>query len=323
MIANKRFDPFLYLSVLLTKDLTPFCIISLVYKVPFPGITADTLIFVLQKGKSDEKTELNVSEYGRPVIRRAHAELLRHPNYAFEYFENLEIMRLVAKLDSWAGGKPLKTICDSTSGFGGKSHLIQQIPTFKGESIGRYELRKQYWFEFRKENITGRTTDRTKLGSSPKILIRKTGDRLIATYDETGIFPEQSLYFLFENRTETDFKFLLGILNSRLLTTYYRAKSLTNRRSIAQVKKVDLDLLPVPTMNLSKVQDKDHHDKMINLVDRMLARHKQLAAAKNPNDKTRLQREIDATDHQIDQLVNALYGLTEGEIKIVEDSATK
>lgn len=55
----------------------------------------------------------------------------------------------------------------------------------------------------------------------------------------------------------------------------------------------------------------------------MLDLHKRLAAAKNPNDKTRLQREIEATDPQIDQLVYELYGLTEEGIRIVMGSATK
>lgn len=50
----------------------------------------------------------------------------------------------------------------------------------------------------------------------------------------------------------------------------------------------------------------------------MLELHKKLGAAKAPNEKTRLQREIDATDGQIDKLVYELYGLTEEEIKIVE-----
>jgi len=45
--------------------------------------------------------------------------------------------------------------------------------------------------------------------------------------------------------------------------------------------------------------------------------------AKNPNDKTRLEREIEATDRQIDQLVYELYGLTEEEIKIVEEAVAK
>ena len=35
-------------------------------------------------------------------------------------------------------------------------------------------------------------------------------------------------------------------------------------------------------------------------------------------EKTLIQRQIDATDKQIDQLVYDLYGLTEKEIKIVE-----
>jgi hypothetical protein len=43
-----------------------------------------------------------------------------------------------------------------------------------------------------------------------------------------------------------------------------------------------------------------------------------LAAAKTPDEKTRTQRQIDATDHQIDQLVYELYGLTEKEIQIVD-----
>jgi len=38
------------------------------------------------------------------------------------------------------------------------------------------------------------------------------------------------------------------------------------------------------------------------------------SAAKNPEQKTRLQREIESTDRQIDQLVYELYGLTEGGI---------
>ncbi|MCH8020398.1 hypothetical protein IH785_11100 [candidate division KSB1 bacterium] len=58
---------------------------------------------------------------------------------------------------------------------------------------------------------------------------------------------------------------------------------------------------------------------MVTLVERMLALHKQLAGAKTPQAKTVLQRQIEATDRQIDRLVFELYDLTEGEIKIVEE----
>ena len=49
----------------------------------------------------------------------------------------------------------------------------------------------------------------------------------------------------------------------------------------------------------------------------------ELGNTMNPNDKTRLEREIETTDRQIDQLVYELYGLTEEEIKVVEDEMGK
>ena len=57
---------------------------------------------------------------------------------------------------------------------------------------------------------------------------------------------------------------------------------------------------------------------MVALVERVLSLHRQLAEARTPTAKTMLQRQIEATDQQIDQLVYELYGLTEEEIKVVE-----
>ncbi|MBM3189596.1 MAG: hypothetical protein FJZ90_12835 [Chloroflexi bacterium] len=57
---------------------------------------------------------------------------------------------------------------------------------------------------------------------------------------------------------------------------------------------------------------------MIALVERMLALHKELAAARTPHDKTLLQRQIEATDRQIDALVYELYDLTAEEIALVQ-----
>ncbi|MFA6471008.1 MAG: hypothetical protein WCU00_03120 [Candidatus Latescibacterota bacterium] len=50
----------------------------------------------------------------------------------------------------------------------------------------------------------------------------------------------------------------------------------------------------------------------------MLALNRQLADAQTAQDKTAIQRQIDATDSQIDRLVYELYRLTEEEIGIVE-----
>lgn len=64
--------------------------------------------------------------------------------------------------------------------------------------------------------------------------------------------------------------------------------------------------------------DKSHHDKIVSLVEQMLSLNKRLPSAKTDYEKTSLQRQIEATDKQIDKLVYELYGLTEEEIRIVE-----
>ncbi len=66
------------------------------------------------------------------------------------------------------------------------------------------------------------------------------------------------------------------------------------------------------------VSKKPRHDKMVSLVDQMLSLNKQLVRAKTDQEKTSLQRQIDATDKQIDRLVYELYELTEEEIRLVE-----
>jgi type II restriction/modification system DNA methylase subunit YeeA len=57
---------------------------------------------------------------------------------------------------------------------------------------------------------------------------------------------------------------------------------------------------------------------MISFVEQMLELHKKISKIKNPDEKTRIQRQIDSTDRQIDQLVYKLYDLTPEEIAIVE-----
>ena len=305
--------------------LTEASITKLHYKLPFPDITADTLVFSLQRTPPNKATEVEIVEYGKTPMRRKQSELLASNGHAFEYFENVGIMSLVGKLGANPSAKPLGEMFETTSGFGGKSELItesqtnlRQTRTMKGDSIAKYDIRKKYWFEFAPKNITGRTTDKTKLGARPKILLRKTGNSIIATYDDSGIFPEQSLYFLFNKKTDADFKFTLGLLNSRLMDVFFKAKCLTNKDSIAQVKKVDLDTLPIIGINLKNRADKSRHDKLVLLVDKMLGLMPKLRAATAESEKAVLQNAVTATDQQIDQLVYELYGLTADETKLVE-----
>ena len=174
-----------------------------------------------------------VSEFGLNPIKIPQKDFMESKEHEWLFFADPSQMVLANKIASMPTVIPLSNVCTITSGFGGKSELITEerknhrdIPTIKGDSIVRYFLRKQYWFEFNPKNITGRTTDKRKLGARPKILLRKTGGAMIATFDDSGIFPEQSLYFLFDFENGLSPLYVLGILNSQLMNWYYRTACL-------------------------------------------------------------------------------------------------
>ena len=107
---------------------------------------------------------------------------------------------------------------------------------------------------------------------------------------------------------------MLGVLNSSLFQWRFKITSTNNN-----VATNELNSLPFRIIDFTDASDKARHDRMVELVEAMLELHKKLPAAKTAHAKTLLQRQIDTTDKQIDQLVYELYGLTEDEIKIVEE----
>lgn len=151
---------------------------------------------------------------------------------------------------------------------------------------------------------------------NPKILMRQTSDIIRACYDENGYYCQNSLFIV--HSTDINLKFLLGLLNSKLLTFVYKLGNPQTGKIFAEIKPSVIKELPIRTIDFGNPADKRQHDKMVKLVERMLDLNKKIGAVKVPTEKERLQREINATDKQIDTLVYDLYGLTEEEIAIVE-----
>jgi hypothetical protein len=78
---------------------------------------------------------------------------------------------------------------------------------------------------------------------------------------------------------------------------------------------------PIRPINFTDPADKARHDKIVGLVESMLALHKHKAAAKTQAEQDLYQRQIEATDRAIDGLVYELSGLTAEEIAVVEGKA--
>jgi hypothetical protein len=65
------------------------------------------------------------------------------------------------------------------------------------------------------------------------------------------------------------------------------------------------------------------HSVLSALGKSMLTLHRQLAKAKTTHERTAVQRQIEATDREIDGLVYELYGLSDEEIRIVEEATAR
>jgi hypothetical protein len=113
-------------------------------------------------------------------------------------------------------------------------------------------------------------------------------------------------------------EYVLGLLNSTLL--FWRLHQISNvfRGGWITCTKQYFGELPIRLIDFSNPADKARHDRMVALVEQMLAAKKQLAGAQSDKDKDFYTNRCDGLDRQIDALVYDLYALTPAEIKIVE-----
>ena len=112
--------------------------------------------------------------------------------------------------------------------------------------------------------------------------------------------------------------YILGVLNSSLLSLQLKQVSTPFRGGYIALNRQYIEQLRVRLIDFDIAADKSRHDRIVLLVEQMLALHVQLGAAKVPSDRAGLQQQIVATDGEIDRLVYDLYGLTADEIRIVE-----
>src|SRR5260221_11330644 len=104
-------------------------------------------------------------------------------------------------------------------------------------------------------------------------------------------------------------QYILAPLNRKLLEWYIRQSATQMRDGYYSYESRFIRHLPIHTINLSNRAERPQHDKIVALVESMLQLNKQLSAVKSAGQKGILQRQIEATDRQIDQLVYQLYGL--------------
>ncbi len=149
--------------------------------------------------------------------------------------------------------------------------------------------------------------------------MRQTGDSLVATVDTQQYLCLNNMHVLVPKAVGLSPFYSLGIINSGLLNWYYHTLNPEVGEALAEVKKTNVAKLPIRTIDFSDPEDVARHDRMVGLVERMLALHEKLAEARIERERTVIGHQIQATDRQIDRLVYELYELTDEEIRIVEE----
>jgi hypothetical protein len=182
------------------------------------------------------------------------------------------------------------------------------------ESRERGKWRHDRWYAFgRSQNLTAM--------DAPKLIIQVTARKPTVLFDEHGLCMTGGgsgpFYGVRPKHLELPIKYLLGILNSTLFGWLIKAQSTNLRGGYIKFSKQYIESAPIP-LPAHAGGPASVVDDMEKLVGSMLELRNHLSAAKSTAQRKVIQRQIEATDAEIDQLVYRLYGLTNKEIAIVE-----
>ncbi len=180
--------------------------------------------------------------------------------------------------------------------------------TWDGRKAGSYEWYEiqdsvDYFSEFEKIKIIYPV-----IAKKPRFTIDRSG---YYSNDKTFIIPKNDPY-------------LLGLLNSKLVWLFLKCTCSClgdpDRGGRLELRDIYLREVPIPPLKSDGTSEKKYSDKLVCHVDRILSLNSVLQKTDKNSEIEAITKQIEEIDNQIDDLVYKLYGLTEEEIKYVEEN---
>lgn len=143
-----------------------------------------------------------------------------------------------------------------------------------------------------------------------KIILRQSSSRLVATILEPGETSEHKFFqFKLKSSQKYELEYLLGLINSTLLTFYAWERNIIKHgeKKQPQIRIKEVIKLPIAF-------DRDIATKIVVIVNKILSLTKLEGYPKNSDTG----RQVAEYEKQIDNLVYELYGLSDTEKDIVE-----
>jgi hypothetical protein len=190
------------------------------------------------------------------------------------------------------------------------------LPELQGNELSRYRIEQERkgYIRYCDEIASSRPL---RMFTGKRIALRRLLTRkfrLQAALTSETMITTDNVLNLVPKANAGEVEFALALLNSKLLSWLYVNSSMVAQKDdFPQVHISALSGLPIPTANDAA------SGRMAKLVGSMQAMHKQLASAKGDSQRGAIQRQIEATDAEIDRMVYELYGLTKEEIAILEE----
>ncbi len=185
--------------------------------------------------------------------------------------------------------------------------VVKHLRPFKSRLEAR--ATKQAWYELQQPQFAYRG-----MFEQPKIVFPDIATGCRFAIDRDAHYGANTVYFL-----PLDDLALLGLLNSRIAHFYFahvcaalEGPGEAYLRFFGQY----LEGLPVALPDNSDPA----RARLASLVERMLELHDRLAVENTAHARNTIQREIEVTDRAIDQYLYELYGLTDEEVRLIEDS---
>ncbi|MGD9731860.1 MAG: TaqI-like C-terminal specificity domain-containing protein [Desulfamplus sp.] len=188
----------------------------------------------------------------------------------------------------------------------------------KGGDVARYNINwnGKLWISYGDWLAAPRRED---FFINPRVLVREiTNGFLFCSYTEDEYYNIPSIINIITNQTEIELKYLLSILNSKLMGWYHHSVSPKAKKGLfPKILINDVRNIPIPKISLEDQQP------FIEKADIMLAKNREVNELKsdfieNKQKADKLKSIIDSTDREIDLMVYELYELTQEEIEIVE-----
>lgn len=187
------------------------------------------------------------------------------------------------------------------------------LPLLRGNLMNRYSnfWKENSWIDYGVWLAAPRNP--AIFQAEEKIVVRQTGDSIIATIIGKDIICRNNLHIIISNHL--NHKFILGLLNSKMMNFYYTQINPEKGEALAEVKKNHVEQLPIPKSYSEAV-----YNSLIVNVDNLLHLYEEFKIRTLDSQKQQIKAKIEYHEDKINEIVYQIYGLSQDEIKIIENA---